>query len=80
MGQREIREAGGGVKIIKPGNPDAPRLRRLKVFTCQECGCVFEADPGEYSAEQQYNDVDYYARCPCCGETTYRWKPYDGRE
>lgn len=54
------------MKIIKDG--DLNRLKETKQFNCGACGCVFEADKGEYTAEEQYNAVDYLCECPCCGK------------
>ena len=53
------------IKIIKPGKkPDT-----TKRFKCWHCGCVFEADRGDY--EEGVSDISLkkYAEvaCPCCG-------------
>lgn len=45
-------------KIIKKGNIDL--LRKTKRFSCTYCGCVFEADIGEYKSDTQYNEVYYW--------------------
>lgn len=59
------------MKIIKPGNINL--LRETKLFRCKKCGCVFEADKGEYEylSSPQYNDVYYLYPCPTCGNTVY---------
>lgn len=63
------------MKIITPGDPDARRKKYLKIFTCTLCGCVFEAEAGEYESRAAgYNETDYVAVCPCCGENTYNWR------
>lgn len=53
------------MRIIKEGNPDAVK-RRVR-FTCRRCGCVFEADFGEYDVDCQYNQEYYSCNCPTCG-------------
>lgn len=57
------------MKIIIPG--DATRLKKIKSFTCKECGCVFEADKTEYRSESQYNEEYYACKCPTCGQWVY---------
>ena len=52
------------MKIIKQGNPEI--INKPKKFSCSRCGCVFEADKNEYKAGNQYNDIYFYAECPCC--------------
>lgn len=51
------------MKIIKKGNLDRNNPKR---FECSKCGCVFEANKDEYKAGNQYNDIYYFAICPCC--------------
>lgn len=50
---------------------DLNRLNKVKRFICRECGCVFEADKTEYTADSQYNDIYYKCTCPTCGNTVY---------
>ena len=57
------------MNIIKKG--DVNRLRKTKTFTCRECGCVFEANKGEYKSGMQYNEEYYYCQCPTCNRTAY---------
>lgn len=57
------------MKIIYQG--DLSKLKETKRFKCKACGCVFEADKGEYHAETQYNDVEFYCKCPCCGRQAW---------
>lgn len=57
------------MKIIKKGDPG--RLKAAKRFQCDECGCVFEADKGEYKCNMRYNEEYFYCKCPCCGNVTY---------
>ena len=57
------------MKIIQQGNKDlALKMRR---FECNKCKCIFEADKSEYESGSQYNDIYYYAKCPCCKNTVY---------
>lgn len=56
------------MKIIHPGNKDYPK--QIKRFTCK-CGCVFEAEKGEYDVDSQYNETYYTCKCPTCGTTVY---------
>lgn len=56
------------MKIIRSGEPN--RHQSIKRFDCEKCGCVFEADGGEY---QRVDDCYVgnlgfvYCVCPCCG-------------
>lgn len=52
------------MKIIKEGNPDVIR-RRIR-FTCKRCGCIFDADFGEYYIDSWRNEEHYRCECPCC--------------
>lgn len=53
------------VRILVPGNQK--KSKRPKIFECDFCGCVFEADRTEYVYEQ-YTEFDrYVCECPCCG-------------
>jgi len=38
------------VRIIKPGRIN----KRTKLFTCDNCGCVFKADYGEYTLSDYF--------------------------
>lgn len=52
------------IKIIKPGKkPDA-----VKRFTCRHCGCVFEADEGDYELVFNLSNGNYVLKvdCPNC--------------
>lgn len=55
------------MKIIKPGNPNYKN--KPIEFTCETCGCVFEADKNEYDTGVMYNDFCNYCTCPTCGHT-----------
>lgn len=50
------------MNIIKPGEIPKETIR----FSCSYCGCIFEADKGEYETGPQY-DPGYTCRCPTCG-------------
>ncbi len=53
------------MKIIKAGKVP----EKVRRFECLQCGCIFDADEGEYKCEEFYG---YYVQCPCCGEMTGR--------
>ncbi len=55
------------MNIIKNGDPE--RLKKIKRFSCDACGCVFEAEKGEYESDMQYNETYFQCKCPCCGKT-----------
>lgn len=46
-----------------------------KKFSCTKCGCIFEADKGEYKgvSQMEYFDtrMSYKCNCPTCGEVVY---------
>lgn len=54
------------MKIIKVGNID----KKTKQFTCDECGCVFEANKGEYRLANQmealHDGIEAVCKCPYC--------------
>lgn len=58
------------MNIIKDGNKEIAERKRkqTKCFECRMCGCVFEADKGEYTDTGCQWDYYYYAKCPCCGD------------
>lgn len=55
--------------IIKDGDKELAEKKRkqTKLFECKICGCIFEADKGEYTNTDFQWDSYYYAKCPCCG-------------
>lgn len=57
------------MKIIVKGNPD--KVKQTKKFVCNVCGCVFEADVGEYKIAFKRNIEVAYTKCPMCNSTTY---------
>ena len=58
------------IKIIKPGK----KPETTKRFTCEHCGCVFEADEDSYRLNMDITEgTPYaYAICPTCGLKVYR--------
>ena len=56
------------VKILRKGDPE--RFKQSIRCECKTCGCVFEADRGEY--KHQYSQREacgwYEIKCPCCGK------------
>lgn len=57
------------MKIIKEGKSKEEIkaiLNETKRFECKTCGCVFEADKGEYEYLDDYIYGEYYAECPNC--------------
>lgn len=55
------------MKIIQHGRPKSVFI--VKRFKCSNCGCVFEADKGEYKVGSHYNETYYYCPCPDCGKS-----------
>lgn len=58
------------MKIIKPGNID--KIKKIKMFHCDFCGCLFEADNTEYKTNSQYNETYYDVICPFCRRRVYK--------
>ena len=60
------------MKIIKVGHID----KKTKQFTCDECGCVFEADKGEYRFADQmealHDGIEAVCDCPHCKSKVYK--------
>lgn len=50
------------IKIIREGKIDKKVLR----FTCQNCGCIFEGEKGDYKENYYQRDNVYSIKCPCC--------------
>ena len=64
------------IKIIKPGKLKNPKDTRR--FLCLNCGCVFDADRGDYEAnDNRFNETEYWASCPTCHYSTCRSEPLD---
>ncbi len=56
------------MKVLLHGrNRDGQWGNRTRRFRCGDCGCLFDADKGEYSIGSQYNELIYTCKCPDCG-------------
>lgn len=60
------------MRIFKPGNKEL--LNPEYVFRCDKCFCEFAENQDNCKACEQYNEVDYMARCPTCGNQCYSRK------
>ena len=58
--------------IIKNG--DLNKIMQIERFTCQHCGCVFEANKKEYQIHYQYNEEYLAVKCPFCNFHVYKEK------
>ena len=51
--------------------------KETKQFTCKKCGCVFEADKGEYrfadQVEALHDGIEAVCVCPHCAATVYKY-------
>ena len=57
-------------QIIVEG--DLRRLEKRRIFSCDRCGCVFEATTSDYKYESTpYNEDIYSSTCPTCGRRAY---------
>ena len=59
------------MKIIKQGLSKEKlekKLKQTKRFECKTCGCIFEADEGEYEYEDDYIYSAHYCKCPNCDQ------------
>ena len=65
-------DAPKGYRIITWGDIEKAREKRLAYhkFTCDYCGCVFEADKDHYECHSDQREMStwYKTVCPCCGE------------
>ena len=57
------------MKIIQPGNLE--RMDATRRFTCEKCGCVWDASSNEYTREWGLNDDVIACVCPTCGRRSY---------
>ena len=57
------------MKIIKNGNLE--KSKQIKRFKCDNCGCVFEVEKGEYKYMCSPRNEDVYkCKCPYCNKET----------
>ena len=64
------------MKIIKPGDP--VKQAAIRRFSCEHCGCVFEADRTEYRDMKDCRNGHFYLHpCPTCGREVAAY-PEDG--
>lgn len=62
------------MKIIKEGKAKEELekiLKNTKRFECKTCGCIFEANDGEYEPKMIGYDCIYYCECPNCERIAY---------
>ena len=57
------------ITIIQDG--DLNKLRQIRRFTCEYCGCIFEGDREDYEIDSQYNQEYIKIRCPYCNNMVY---------
>ena len=57
------------MKILKQG--DLKRLDKTRRFSCDKCGCIWEANQTEYRREPDRNEDLIVCNCPTCGGITY---------
>ena len=65
------------LNIVKNGSMEEieKHQRQTKDFSCKNCGCIWEADKGDYKIEQGLTDKIYVGMpCPFCGKYTYHEK------
>ena len=55
------------MEIIREGNIELAKQKRRKIrlFWCEDCGCLFKAGNDEYKEVAFGNR---YCECPCCGK------------
>ena len=58
------------MEIIKAG--DFSRLKHIKEFECNDCGCVFKACDSEYGfAGWRRGIAECVCKCPTCGAPVF---------
>ena len=64
------------MEIVVPGNMD--RVKKIKTFECETCGCVFKASLGEYSSVEayvtQHDGIEAECKCPYCGNMVFAYR------
>lgn len=58
------------MEIIKHGKHE--ESKKVEVFRCSACGCIFKADKSEYKIEVDENLVVHYCKCPECLHLAYK--------
>lgn len=67
------------MQILKSGN------KNVKLFTCHDCGCIFEEEIEKCSKDEfkdilgDYSGDIYYCRCPECGCIVKKDCTFDAR-
>ena len=65
------------MKILIPGDKEKAKrnFEAPKAFTCDACGCVFEATIVEYKFEGYCrNEYTYSCICPTCGNNVMHYE------
>lgn len=57
------------MEILKKG--ELKNLKKTMKFICNECGCIFLADKGEYRYATVQWEEDYSCNCPTCNHTVF---------
>lgn len=57
------------MRIINHGNVP----RKVRRFICRNCGCIFEAEKGEYLVRFDRNEEYYEANCPDCHNAVHSY-------
>lgn len=59
------------MRIVQEGNP----VNKTRRFGCSRCGCIFDADKGEYEITYYpYLEPMFTCKCPNCDSTCDRSK------
>lgn len=62
------------MKILMQGNLEMAqrKIKKTLSFLCDICGCMWEADTGEYVyCGNQMDGDEWKMNCPCCKHITY---------
>ena len=57
------------------GDPEKAKYiaKKYKRFSCDICGCYFEADSDHYKEYAQDDEASYSTLCPCCKQKVYSY-------
>ena len=57
------------------GSPEKAKyiVKKYKKFSCDICGCYFEADSDHYKEYAQDDEASYSTLCPCCKQKVYSY-------